>query len=137
MDRFIDQIVARSIRHSRLMLRQGSYNWPVARLALRKILADLEARARTIQACRGFAPLSPRKTAHGCVRTVLSAARDEMANAAGDGVDILRVGGRRAAVDGKTPIRRIGCVFACLVDFAACGPPAEGLRVRLEGIPFG
>jgi hypothetical protein len=45
MDRFIDQIVARSIRHSRLMLRQGSYNWPVARLALRKILADLEARS--------------------------------------------------------------------------------------------
>jgi hypothetical protein len=45
MDRFIDQIVRRSIRHARLMLRQGSYNWPVARLALRKILADLEARA--------------------------------------------------------------------------------------------
>jgi hypothetical protein len=43
MDRFIDQIVRRSIRHARLMLRQGSYNWPVARL--RKILSDLEARA--------------------------------------------------------------------------------------------
>lgn len=45
MDRFIDQIVRRSIRHAQLMLRQGSYNWPVARLALRKILSDLEARA--------------------------------------------------------------------------------------------
>ena len=45
MDSFIDQIVRRSIRHARLMLKQGSYNWPVARLALRKILSDLEARA--------------------------------------------------------------------------------------------
>jgi hypothetical protein len=45
MDRFFDQIVRRSIRHAQLMLRQGSYNWPVARLALRKILSDLEARA--------------------------------------------------------------------------------------------
>jgi hypothetical protein len=45
MDRFIDQIVRRSIRHAQLLLRQGSYNWPVARLALRKILSDLEARA--------------------------------------------------------------------------------------------
>jgi hypothetical protein len=45
MDPLIDEIVRRSIRHARLMLRQGSYNWPVARRALRKILADLEARA--------------------------------------------------------------------------------------------
>ena len=45
MDRFVEQIVRRSIRHARLMLRQGSDNWPVARLALRKILADLEARS--------------------------------------------------------------------------------------------
>ena len=44
-DRFIDEIVRRSIRHARLMLKEGSYNWPVARLALRKILADLEARS--------------------------------------------------------------------------------------------
>jgi len=44
-DRFIDEIVHRSIRHAGLMLRQGSYNWPVARRALRKILADLEARS--------------------------------------------------------------------------------------------
>jgi hypothetical protein len=45
MDAFIDQVVRRSIRHARLMLEHGSYNWPVARLALRKILADLEERA--------------------------------------------------------------------------------------------
>jgi hypothetical protein len=45
MDAFIDEVVRRSIRHARLMLKQGSYNWPVARLALRKILADLEAKA--------------------------------------------------------------------------------------------
>ena len=45
MDPVIDQIVRRSIRHARLMLKEGSYNWPVARLALRKILADLEAKS--------------------------------------------------------------------------------------------
>jgi hypothetical protein len=45
MDRLIDEIVRRSIRHARLMLREGSYDWPVARRALRKILADLEARS--------------------------------------------------------------------------------------------
>ena len=33
------------MRHARLMLKQDSYNWPVARLALRKILVDLEAKA--------------------------------------------------------------------------------------------
>jgi hypothetical protein len=45
MDLFIDEIVRRSIRHARLMLKQGPRNWPVARLALRRILADLEARS--------------------------------------------------------------------------------------------
>jgi hypothetical protein len=45
MDPFIDEIVRRSIRHGRLMLKQDSDNWPVARLALRKILADLEEKA--------------------------------------------------------------------------------------------
>lgn len=45
MDRFIDQIVRRSLRHARLILKQDSHNWPVARLALRKILADLESRS--------------------------------------------------------------------------------------------
>jgi hypothetical protein len=45
MDAFIDEVVRWSIRHARLMLKQDSYNWPVARLALRKILADLEAKA--------------------------------------------------------------------------------------------
>jgi hypothetical protein len=45
MDRFIDVIVRRSIRHARLMQRQGAYDWPTARWALRKILADLESRS--------------------------------------------------------------------------------------------
>ena len=44
MDPLIDEIVRRSIRHARLMLK-ASYNWPVAGLALRKVLADLEARS--------------------------------------------------------------------------------------------
>jgi hypothetical protein len=46
MDRFIDVIVRRSIRYARLMQRQGAYDWPTARRALRKILADLESRSR-------------------------------------------------------------------------------------------
>jgi hypothetical protein len=45
MDRLIDEIVRRSIRHARRMVKEGSYEWPVARRALRKILADLEARS--------------------------------------------------------------------------------------------
>jgi hypothetical protein len=45
MERFIDAIVRRSIRHARLMLKQREYDWPTARRALRKILADLESRA--------------------------------------------------------------------------------------------
>jgi hypothetical protein len=45
MDPFIDEIVQRTIRHARRMLRQDAYDWPVARRALRKILADLEAKA--------------------------------------------------------------------------------------------
>jgi hypothetical protein len=45
MDRFIDVIVRRSIGHAQAMLRQGAYDWPVARRALRKIFADLESRA--------------------------------------------------------------------------------------------
>ena len=45
MDRFIDAIVRRSIRHARLMLRQGVYEWPTLRRALRRILADLESRS--------------------------------------------------------------------------------------------
>lgn len=45
MDRFIDLIVRRAIRHARLMLKQGAYDWPTVRKALRKILADLETRS--------------------------------------------------------------------------------------------
>jgi len=44
MDGFIDTVVRRSIRHARLMQRQG-HDWPTARLAMRKILADLESRS--------------------------------------------------------------------------------------------
>jgi hypothetical protein len=39
----IGAIVARSIRHARRINKAGLYDWPVARRALRKILADLEA----------------------------------------------------------------------------------------------
>jgi hypothetical protein len=45
MDRFIDLIVRRAIRHAKLMLKQGAYDWPTTRGALRKILADLESRS--------------------------------------------------------------------------------------------
>jgi len=45
MDRFIDVTVRLSIRHTRSMLRQGAYDWPTVRKALRKILADLESRS--------------------------------------------------------------------------------------------
>ncbi len=41
----IDEIVRRSIRHARRMLREGHYDWPTTRRALRTILADLEARS--------------------------------------------------------------------------------------------
>jgi len=41
----IDEIVGRSIRHARGMLREGHYDWPTTRRALRTILADLEARS--------------------------------------------------------------------------------------------
>ena len=72
MDPFIDEVVRRSIRHARLMLKQGAYDWPVARRALRKILADLELRcAETIQACRDFARLSLRTIAPGCERILI------------------------------------------------------------------
>jgi hypothetical protein len=57
MDAFIDEIVRRSMRHARLMLKQDSYDWPVARLALRKILADLEEKAPdhpSLQRLRAF-----------------------------------------------------------------------------------
>jgi hypothetical protein len=45
MDRFIDEILRRSIRHARSMLRQGAYDWPTVRKALRRILADLESQS--------------------------------------------------------------------------------------------
>jgi hypothetical protein len=63
MDAFIDEVVRRSIRHARLMLKQGSYNWPVARIALRKILADLEEKTPdhpSLQRLRAFIVSSDR-----------------------------------------------------------------------------
>jgi hypothetical protein len=45
MDCFIDEIVRRSIRHARRMLGEGVHDWPTARQALMRILADLEARS--------------------------------------------------------------------------------------------
>jgi hypothetical protein len=63
-DRFIEQIVRRSIHHARLMQKEGPYNWPVARLALRKILADLEARSRdhpSLPRLRAFIASNDRK----------------------------------------------------------------------------
>jgi hypothetical protein len=64
MDAFIEKVVRRSMRHARLMLKQGSYNWPVARLALRKILADLEAKAPdepSLRRLRSFIASNDRK----------------------------------------------------------------------------
>jgi hypothetical protein len=64
MDRFIEQIVRRSLRHARLILKQDPHNWPVARLALRKILADLESRSPdhpSLPKLRAFVAANDRK----------------------------------------------------------------------------
>lgn len=45
MSASVADIVRRTIRHARRMSKEGAYDWPVARVALQKILADLEARA--------------------------------------------------------------------------------------------
>jgi hypothetical protein len=41
----IADIVERTIRHARRMSKEGIYEWPTARVALMKVLADLEARS--------------------------------------------------------------------------------------------
>ena len=41
----IADIVRRTIRHARRIPNEGVYDWPTARVALAKILADLEARS--------------------------------------------------------------------------------------------
>jgi hypothetical protein len=41
----IEEIVRRSIRHARRMLKEGHYDWPTTRRAIRIILTDLEARS--------------------------------------------------------------------------------------------
>ena len=45
MSASVADIVRRTIRHARRISREGAYDWPVARVALQKILADLEARS--------------------------------------------------------------------------------------------
>ncbi len=42
----IADIVRQTIRHARRMSRGGRYEWPTARAALIRILADLEGRSR-------------------------------------------------------------------------------------------
>ena len=41
----IAEIVDRVILHAQRMLDDGAYDWPASRVALEKILADLEARS--------------------------------------------------------------------------------------------
>ncbi|HME85413.1 MAG TPA: hypothetical protein VKG91_12895 [Roseiarcus sp.] len=41
----VAEIVRRTIRHARRLSKEGGYDWPTARVALGRILADLEARA--------------------------------------------------------------------------------------------
>jgi hypothetical protein len=68
MDRLIDVIVRRSIRHARMMLKQGAHDWPLARRALRKILADLESRApdhASLRLLRTFIALNDRAWLRG------------------------------------------------------------------------
>jgi hypothetical protein len=68
MDRLIDVIVRRSIRHARMMLKQGAHDWPLARRALRKILADLESRApdhASLRRLRAFIALNDRAWLRG------------------------------------------------------------------------
>ena len=63
MDDFVDEVIRRSMRHARLMLKQDSCDWPVARIALRKILADLEAKAPkhpSLRRLRAFIVLNDR-----------------------------------------------------------------------------
>jgi hypothetical protein len=45
MSASVADIVRRTIRHARRISKEGGYDWPVAREALMRILADLEARA--------------------------------------------------------------------------------------------
>jgi hypothetical protein len=68
MDCFIDQIVRHSIRHARRMLGEGVYDWPTARRALMRILADLEARSpdhRSLRRLRAFIALRDRAWSRG------------------------------------------------------------------------
>jgi hypothetical protein len=68
MERLIDVIVRRSIRHARMVLKLSAHDWPVARRALRKILADLESRApnhASLRRLRAFIALNDRAWLRG------------------------------------------------------------------------
>ena len=41
----VAEVVRRAIEHARQMSTQGDYDWPTARHALTRILADLESRS--------------------------------------------------------------------------------------------
>jgi hypothetical protein len=41
----VADIVRRTIRHARRLSKEGVYDWPTTRVALSKILSDLEERA--------------------------------------------------------------------------------------------
>jgi len=41
----IAEIVRRTIRHARRISKEGVYDWPTARIALVRILTDLEGRS--------------------------------------------------------------------------------------------
>jgi hypothetical protein len=41
----VADIVRRTIRHARRLSKEGVYDWPTTRVALSKILSDLEARS--------------------------------------------------------------------------------------------
>jgi len=59
----VADIVRRVIGHTRRMLREGVYDWPTARRALTKILADLESRSpddRSLAELRAFIELGDR-----------------------------------------------------------------------------
>jgi hypothetical protein len=40
----VDEVVRRTIRHAQRMVEQRQYKWQTARIALTKLMADLESR---------------------------------------------------------------------------------------------
>ena len=66
----ISDIVRRTIRHARRLAKHGQYDWPTSRVALTKILADLEARSPGTRALRSCARSSSAETAPGGLATI-------------------------------------------------------------------